>query len=89
MSHEHNHDEDVSPPKHYINMSNERIDRGFDILDKAMVEITGTLKLNYYEILTILTMMETKVINNNHAQYLLETVTRFQQKLNEEDEKGK
>ena len=76
-------------PKHYINMSNERIDRGFDILDEAMVKITGNLKLNYYEILTILTMMETKVTNNNHAQYLLETVTRFQQKLNEEDAKLK
>ena len=77
--------EDEYEKKHYINMDNERIDRGFDVLDEAMVKITGELHLTYYEILTILTMMQTKVTNNNHAQYLLETVTRFQQDLNEED----
>lgn len=81
--------EDEHNPKHYIDMDNDRIDKAFDILDTAMVEITGTLHLNYYEILTVLTMMQTKVTNNNHAQYLLETVTRFQQKLNEEDAEGR
>ena len=70
-------------------ISNERIDEGFNILDAAMEKIFNDLHLNYYEILTVLAMMDAKVKQNHISQYILETVTRFQERMNEEDEKGK
>ncbi len=78
--------EDKETHKHYVGMSNERIDRAFDIMDEAMCEIMNELHLNVFEAYTVLSMMETKIRRNNIDQYLLETVTRFQEKLNEEDE---
>ena len=73
----------------YAEINNECIDEAFDILDNAMEEIFNDLHLNYYEILTILSMMDAKVKQNHISQYILETVTRFQERMNEEDEKGK
>jgi hypothetical protein len=67
-------------------ISNDKIDAGFDILDSAMEKIVNEHKLNFFEIITILAMMDTKVKQNNINQYLLETVTRFQEKMNREDE---
>ncbi len=80
MSEEHNH---------YADISNVRIDRGFDILDKAMCEVMNELHLNIFEAYTVLSLMEIKLRRNNIDQYLLETVTRFQEKINEDDEKGR
>ncbi len=82
---EHNHDEE----RHYVEISNDRLDKGFDQLDYAMEKIINETKLNFFEILTILEMMATKVRRNNIDQYLLETVTRFQEMLNKEDEDGR
>lgn len=67
--------------------NNDKINVGFDLLDSAMEKIVNEHKLNFYEILTILAMMDTKVKQNNITQYLLETVTRFQEMTNREDEK--
>ena len=64
----------------------DRINIGFDLLDSAMEKIVNEHKLNFYEILTILAMMDSKVKQNNITQYLLETVTRFQEQTNKEDE---
>jgi hypothetical protein len=66
--------------------NNDRINIGFDLLDSAMEKIVNEHKLNFYEILTILAMMDSKVKQNNITQYLLETVTRFQEQTNKEDE---
>ncbi len=68
-------------------VSNEKISSGFDILDEAMAKVVNDLHLNFYEILTILSMMDTKVKQNNISQYLIETVTRFQEQINKEDER--
>jgi len=65
--------------------NNDRINIGFDLLDSAMEKIVNEHKLNFYEILTILAMMDTKVKQNNITQYLLETVTRFQEQTNNEE----
>lgn len=67
-------------------INNDKINVGFDLLDSAMEKIVNEHKLNFYEILTILAMMDTKVKQNNITQYLLETVTRFQEQTNKEDE---
>jgi len=75
--------------RHYIGISNERLDKGFNELDIAMEKIINGHKLNFFEVLTILEMMSTKVRQNNIDQYLLETVTRFQEMLNREDEHGR
>lgn len=80
--------EDNYKEKNYVNMSNARIDAGFDILDDALARAINDHKLNYYEILTITAMLDSKVKQNNISQYLLETVTRFQEKINREDEEG-
>jgi len=75
---------------YYLTMditNNDKINVGFDLLDSAMEKIVNEHKLNFYEILTILAMMDTKVKQNNITQYLLETVTRFQEMTNREDEK--
>ena len=61
----------------------------FDELDRAMETIVNVHKLNMFEVLTILAMMDMKVKQSNIDQYLLETVTRFQEKLNEADERGR
>ena len=70
-------------------IDNEKIDVGFDELDIAMEKIINEHKLNFYEVLSVLAMMDTKVKQNNISQYLLETVTRFQELLNKEDEDGR
>lgn len=66
-----------------------KINIGFDELDQAMEKIVNVHKLNMFEVLTILAMMDMKVKQSNIDQYLLETVTRFQEKLNEADERGR
>lgn len=75
--------------RNYINISNEKIDMAFDMLDTTMEKIVNDLKLNFFEVLTVLTMMDSKIKQNNIDQYLLETVTRFQERVNEEDAKGR
>ena len=67
-------------------INNDKINVGFDILDEAMNNMINTHKLNFYEVLTVLAMMDTKVKQNNISQYLIETVTRFQEQANKEDE---
>jgi hypothetical protein len=67
-------------------VDNDKINTAFDILDDAMEEIVNKHKLNFYEILTILAMMDSKIKQNNTTQYLLETVTRFQEQTNKDDE---
>lgn len=62
-----------------------KINIGYDLLDEAMEKIINKHKLNYFEVLTIIAMMDSKVKQNNISQYLIETVTRFQEKMNEED----
>lgn len=74
---------------HYVDINNDRIDGAFDIIDEAMAKIFNELHLNMFEALTVLTMMQSKIQRNNIDQYLLETCTRFQEKLNEDDEKGR
>lgn len=60
-------------------IDNDKIDVGFNELDISMEKIINEHKLNFYEVLSILAMMDTKVKQNNISQYLLETVTRFQE----------
>ena len=79
----------MSVEKNYANLSNTRVDTGFDILDDAMVKIINEQHLNYYEVLTIIALLGAKVERNNIDQYLMETCTRFQQKMNDDDEAGK
>ena len=67
-------------------INNDKISIGFDILDEAMNDMVNKHKLNFYEVLTVLAMMDTKVKQNNISQYLMETVTRFQEQANKEDE---
>jgi len=70
-------------------INNDKIDAGFNELDIAMEKIVNEHKLNFYEVLSILAMMDTKVKQNNISQYLLETVTKFQEILNKEDQDGR
>jgi hypothetical protein len=70
-------------------INNDKIDAGFNELDMAMEKIVNEHKLNFYEVLSILAMMDTKVKQNNISQYLLETVTKFQELLNKEDQDGR
>jgi hypothetical protein len=70
-------------------INNDRVEIGFNELDIAMEKIVNEHKLNFYEVLSILAMMDTKVKQNNISQYLLETVTRFQELLNKEDQDGR
>jgi hypothetical protein len=75
--------------EHYADISNDRLDKGFDMLDEVMEKIFNEHHLNFFEGLTVLSMMETKLKRNNIDQYLLETVTRFQENINKEDEEMK
>ena len=70
-------------------INNDKIEVGFNELDMAMEKIVNEHKLNFYEVLSILAMMDTKVKQNNISQYLLETVTKFQEILNKEDQDGR
>ena len=70
-------------------INNDKIEVGFNELDIAMEKIVNEHKLNFYEVLSILAMMDTKVKQNNISQYLLETVTKFQEILNKEDQDGR
>ena len=75
--------------KHYVRMDGDRMDKAFDILDIAVEKIVNELHLNVFEVTAVIGMMEQKISRANIDQYLLETVTRFQEKLNEEDERGR
>ena len=70
-------------------INNDKVELGFNELDIAMEKIVNEHKLNFYEVLSILAMMDTKVKQNNISQYLLETVTKFQEILNKEDQDGR
>tara|TARA_R110000782_G_scaffold190384_1_gene280272 strand:+ start:234 stop:458 length:225 start_codon:yes stop_codon:yes gene_type:complete len=70
-------------------INNDKVEVGFNELDMAMEKIVNEHKLNFYEVLSILAMMDTKVKQNNISQYLLETVTKFQELLNKEDQDGR
>ena len=70
-------------------INNDKVELGFNELDIAMEKIVNEHKLNFYEVLSILAMMDTKVKQNNISQYLLETVTNFQELLNKEDQDGR
>ena len=70
-------------------INNDRVEIGFNELDIAMEKIVNEHKLNFYEVLSILAMMDTKVKQNNISQYLLETVTKLQELLNKEDQDGR
>ncbi len=70
-------------------IDNDKLETGFNELDIAMEKIVNEHKLNFYEVLSILAMMDTKVKQNNISQYLLETVTKFQELLNKEDQDGR
>ena len=70
-------------------INNDRVEIGFNELDIAMEKIVNEHKLNFYEVLSILAMMDKKVKQNNISQYLLETVTKFQELLNKEDQDGR
>ena len=70
-------------------INNDRVEIGFNELDIAMEKIVNEHKLNFYEVLSILAMMDTKVKQNNISQYLLETVTKYQELLNKEDQDGR
>ena len=70
-------------------INNDKVELGFNELDMAMEKIVNEHKLNFYEVLSILAMMDTKVKQNNISQYLLETVTKFQELLNKEDQDGR
>ena len=54
-------------------INNDKVELGFNELDIAMEKIVNEHKLNFYEVLSILAMMDTKVKQNNISQYLLET----------------
>lgn len=58
-------------------IDNDKINIGFDELDSAVEKIVNHHKLNMFEVLTILAMMDMKVKQANINQYLLETVTQF------------
>ena len=51
-------------------INNDKINIGFDLIDEAMENMVNTHKLNFYEVLTVLAMMDTKVKHNNISQYL-------------------
>ncbi len=70
-------------------INNDKVEVGFNELDMAMEKIVNEHKLNFYEVLSILAMMDTKVKQNNISQYLLETVTKFQELLNKENQDGR
>ena len=70
-------------------INNDKVEVGFNELDMTMEKIVNEHKLNFYEVLSILAMMDTKVKQNNISQYLLETVTKFQELLNKEDQDGR
>ena len=70
-------------------INNDKVELGFNELDIAMEKIVNEHKLNFYEVEAILAMMDTKVKQNNISQYLLETVTKFQELLNKEDQDGR
>jgi hypothetical protein len=75
--------------KNYADLSNARVDAGFDRLDEVMAIIINEGHLNYFEVQTILAMMHKKVERNNIDQYLIEACDRFCKKQNKEDLEGR
>lgn len=71
----------VCPP-----LDNEKIAKAYKMLDDYMGIAVNELKLNYYEVLIVFAMMDANVKAQNVAGYLAESVTRFAEKINKEDE---
>jgi hypothetical protein len=62
-----------------------KINKAYQELDKLMGHMVNELKLNYYEVMNVFAMMDGNIKQQNISTYLSETVTRFCEKLNEED----
>jgi len=75
--------------KNYLDLSNARIDAGLDIIDRAFEEMSKTHHLNFFEMLSVLSAMEAKLKNHETAQYFLDNITKFADKVNCEDKDGR
>jgi len=58
----------------------------YDELDRFLENLVNTNKPNYFELITILEMMLTKIRQGNIDGYLIETVQRFTDNQNKKDE---
>ncbi len=67
----------------------DKIAEAYRLLDEYMDKIVKNLDINYYEIMTVFSMMDANIKSQNVAAYINTTVTRFAKKMNAEDEKGK
>jgi hypothetical protein len=56
------------------------------MLDDYMAIAVNELKLNPYEMEVVFSMMKNNISQQNISAYMSETVTRFSEKLNKEDE---
>ena len=67
-----------------------KVNAMYNELDKAMEEISNKHKPNYFELIHVIYMMDTKLKQSNIEQYFMETVENFskfiENKKREKDE---
>ncbi len=59
----------------------------YNELDKAMEEISKKYHPNYFELIQIMYMMDTKLKQSNIEQYFMETVDKFSKWLESQKKK--
>ncbi len=65
----------------------EKINAMYNELDKAMEEISKKYHPNYFELIQIMYMMDTKLKQSNIEQYFMETVDKFSKWLESQKKK--
>jgi hypothetical protein len=67
-------------------LDQDKIAEAYKKLDDYMGETINVLKLNPYELDVVFAMMRSNIAQQNISAYMAETVTRFSEKLNQEDQ---
>lgn len=60
-----------------ILIDDNKVNSMYNELDKALEEITKKYKPNYFELIQIIYMMDTKLKQSNIEQFFVETVEKF------------
>ncbi len=63
------------------------ISKAYRELDTFVCKFINDDKMNYYEVMIVFAMMNGNIQQQNISKYLVDTVSRFAKRVNEEDEK--
>jgi len=68
-------------------LNKEKISKAYKELDAFVCKFVNDDKMNFYEVMVVFAMMDGNIKQQNISKYLIDSVSRFSQLLNAEDQK--